>query len=32
MTKEQCQYDAIIGTINSVEGANRGRQDRLKGE
>ena len=32
MTTEQCQCDAIIGTINNVEVANMGRQDRLKGE
>jgi len=32
MTTEQCQYDAIIVTIDDVEVANMGRQDRLKGE
>jgi len=32
MTTEQCQHDAIIGTINDVEVANTRRQDRLKGE
>ena len=29
---EQCQNDAIIGTINNVERASMGRQDRFKGE
>ena len=30
MTTEQCQYDTIIGTINNIEVANMGRQDRRR--